>query len=56
MNALAEGLQRALKRKVRIVRPRGKNPGRIEMDYYDDSDLTALAAMLMSPARAAAHA
>jgi|SRR5579885_2541215 len=56
VNALAEGLQRALKRKVRIVRPRGKNPGRIEMDYYDDSDLTALAAMLMSPARAAAHA
>jgi len=56
VNALAEGLQRALKRKVRIVRPRGKNPGRIEMDYYDDNDLTALAAMLMSPARAAAHA
>lgn len=50
--ALAESLQRALKRKVRIVRPRGKAPGRIEIDYYDDRDLTALAQALS--ARAAA--
>ena len=47
LNALAEGLQRALKRKVRIVKRRGKHPGRIELDYYDDNDLTALASMLM---------
>ena len=47
LNALVEGLQRALKRKVRIVKRRGKHPGRIELDYYDDNDLTALASMLM---------
>ena len=47
LNALAEGLQRALKRKVRIVKRRGKHPGRIELDFYDDNDLTALASMLM---------
>jgi ParB family chromosome partitioning protein len=57
LNALAEGLQRALKRKVRIVRRRGRNPGRIELDYYDENDLTALASMLMSQSRGAiAHA
>ena len=47
LNALVEGLQRALKRKVRIIRKRGKSPGRIELDYYDENDLTALAAALM---------
>ncbi len=46
LNALVEELQRALKRKVRVVRRRGKTPGRLELDYYDDNDLTALAAML----------
>ncbi len=46
LNALVESIQRALKRKVRIVRRRGKTPGRIELDYYDENDLTALAAML----------
>lgn len=51
LNALAESLQRALKRKVRIIRPRGKTPGRIEMDYYDDNDLTALAAALTGGVR-----
>ena len=58
LNALAEGLQRALKRKVRIVKRRGKHPGRIELDYYDDNDLTALASMLMGqrPGAATAHA
>jgi len=56
LNALAEGLQRALKRKVRIVKRRGKHPGRIELDYYDDNDLTALASMLMGQRPgAAAH-
>ena len=50
-SALAESLQRALKRKVRIVRRRGKSPGRIEIDYYDDNDLTALADMIAGHAR-----
>jgi ParB family chromosome partitioning protein len=44
--ALAESLQRALKRKVRVLRRRGKSPGRIEIEYYDNNDLTALAAIL----------
>ena len=57
LNALAEGLQRALKRKVRIIKGRGKTPGRIELDYYDDNDLTALASMLMQESRGVgAHA
>jgi ParB family chromosome partitioning protein len=56
LNAVAERLQRALKRKVRIVKRRGKHPGRIELDYYDDNDLTALASMLMGQRPgAAAH-
>lgn len=56
--ALEENLRRALKRKVRIVRARGKAPGRIEIDYYDDRDLTALAELLSArgEARAAAPA
>jgi ParB family transcriptional regulator, chromosome partitioning protein len=50
--AVAEALQRALKRKVRIHRRRGKSPGRIEIEYYDDHDLTALTASLTgAPAR-----
>jgi ParB family chromosome partitioning protein len=57
LTALIETLQRALKRKVRVVRRRGKNPGRIEIDYYDENDLTALAAMLSGASRQlAAHA
>jgi len=45
--ALAESLQRALKRKVRIVRHRGKKPGRVELEYYDDEDLNGLSKMLL---------
>ncbi len=56
LNALAEGLQRALKRKVRIFKRRGRNPGRIEIDYYDDNDLTALAEMILGNSRAAMRA
>ena len=56
LNALAEGLQRALKRKVRIFKRRGRNPGRIEIDYYDDNDLTAVAEMLLGNARASMRA
>ncbi len=50
--ALAEGLQRALKRKVRIFKRRGRSPGRIEIEYYDDNDLTALAELLLGNSRA----
>jgi ParB family transcriptional regulator, chromosome partitioning protein len=56
LQALGESLQRALKRKVRIMRRRGRNPGRIEIDYYDINDLNALAAALIANARASAHA
>jgi len=56
LNALAEGIQRALKRKVRIVRRRGKNPGRIELDYYDENDLTALASALVGQPHASGGA
>jgi ParB family chromosome partitioning protein len=50
--ALAEGMQRGLKRKVRIVRARGRKPGRIEIEFYGIDDLTALAATLGAAARA----
>ena len=56
LNALAEGLQRALKRKVRIFKRRGRSPGRIEIDYYDDNDLTAVAEILLGNARASMRA
>ncbi|HVN28274.1 MAG TPA: ParB/RepB/Spo0J family partition protein [Candidatus Binataceae bacterium] len=57
LNALVDALQRALKRKVRVIRRRGKSPGRVEIDFYDENDLTALAAMLTGATRQiAAHA
>jgi ParB family chromosome partitioning protein len=46
LQALVETLQRALTRKVRIISRRGKTPGRIEIEYYDEQDLTALASTL----------
>ncbi len=49
--ALAESLQRALKRKVRIVRQRGKRPGRIELEFYNDEDLTGLSRTLTAQGR-----
>jgi hypothetical protein len=49
-------LQRALKRKVRIVKRRRRSPGRIEIEYYDDNDLTAVAEMLLGNSRARMHA
>lgn len=49
--ALAEGMQRGLKRKVRIVRARGRKPGRIEIEFYGADDLNALAATLGAAAR-----
>ena len=44
-------MQRGLKRKVRIVRARGRKPGRIEIEFYGIDDLTALAATLGAAAR-----
>jgi ParB family transcriptional regulator, chromosome partitioning protein len=49
--ALAEAMQRGLKRKVRIVRARGRKPGRIEIEFYGVDDLSALAARLGAAAR-----
>jgi ParB family chromosome partitioning protein len=55
--ALIDTMQRALKRKVRVIRRRGKSPGRVEIDFYDENDLTALAATLTGATRQiAAHA
>jgi len=57
LEALINALQHAFKRKVRVIRRRGKSPGRVEIDYYDENDLTALAAMLTGASRQiAAHA
>jgi ParB family chromosome partitioning protein len=56
LNALAEGLQRALKRKVRVFKRRGRSPGRIEIEYYDENDLTAVAEMLLGNSRASMRA
>jgi ParB family chromosome partitioning protein len=53
--ALGETIQRALKRKVRIVRRRGSRPGRIELEYYNDEDLNGLAHALTIASRAASH-
>jgi ParB family transcriptional regulator, chromosome partitioning protein len=49
--ALAEAMQRGLKRKVRIVRARGRKPGRIEIEFYGVDDLSALASTLGGAAR-----
>ncbi len=51
LSALAEAMQRGLKRKVRIVRARGRKPGRIEIEFYGVDDLSALAATLGAAAR-----
>jgi ParB family transcriptional regulator, chromosome partitioning protein len=50
--ALAAAIQRVLKRKVRIVRGRGRTPGRVEIEYYSADDLTSLAAALGVGSRA----
>jgi len=47
LGALAEAIQKALKRKVRMTPRHGKVPGRIELEYYDDDDLTGLSRMLI---------
>jgi ParB family chromosome partitioning protein len=47
LGALADSLQKALKRKVRIAPKHGKAAGRIELEYYDDNDLTEVSRMLI---------
>jgi ParB family chromosome partitioning protein len=47
LKALTESIQRALKRKVQITQRRGRRPGRIELEYYNDDDLTILARTLV---------
>jgi ParB family transcriptional regulator, chromosome partitioning protein len=47
LKALTESIQRALKRKVQITAHRGRRPGRIELEYYSDDDLTILARALV---------
>ncbi len=46
LNTLVEELEQALKRRVRIFSGRGRRPGRIEIEYYSDDDLTALVTLL----------
>jgi hypothetical protein len=50
LKALSESIQRALKRKVEITNRRGRRPGRIELEYYSDDDLTILARTLVQHA------
>jgi len=52
LSAVAEGMQRGLKRKVRVVHARGRKPGRIEIEFYGLDDLNALATALSAAARA----
>jgi len=47
LGAVADSIQKALKRKVRIAPKHGKLPGRIELEYYDDNDLSEVARMLI---------
>jgi ParB family transcriptional regulator, chromosome partitioning protein len=47
VKALTESIQRVLKRKVQITQRRGRRPGRIELEYYSDDDLTILARALV---------
>ncbi|HJU12056.1 MAG TPA: ParB/RepB/Spo0J family partition protein [Candidatus Binataceae bacterium] len=47
LKALSESIQRVLKRKVQITQRRGRRPGRIELEYYSDDDLTILAQTLV---------
>jgi len=47
LKALSESIQRTLKRRVQITPRRGRRPGRIELEYYSDDDLTILARALV---------
>ena len=52
LSALAQSVQRALKRKVLITKGRGRKAGRIELEYYNNDDLSALSRMLIVAGRA----
>jgi ParB family chromosome partitioning protein len=52
LSALAQNVQRALKRKVLITKGRGRKAGRIELEYYNNDDLSALSRMLIVAGRA----
>jgi ParB family transcriptional regulator, chromosome partitioning protein len=52
LSALAQTVQRALKRKVLITKGRGRKPGRIELEYYNNDDLSTLSRMLIVAGRA----
>ena len=53
VRAVTDALQRALKRKVRLVLKRGTRPGRLELEYYNDDDLVGLTRTLTAGVRAA---
>jgi ParB family chromosome partitioning protein len=46
LRALANAIQRVLKRKVLVTPQRGRQPGRIELEFYGDNDLLALVRVL----------
>jgi ParB family chromosome partitioning protein len=52
--AAGEGLQRALKRKVRFVMGRGKLAGRVELEFYNEEYLIGLVRVLGAAARSVA--
>lgn len=52
LGALADQIQKAMRRKVTMVRQHGRAPGRIEIEYYNDADLTTLAQILTLAGRA----
>jgi ParB family chromosome partitioning protein len=47
LQALSDSLREALKRRVRVITKRG-GAGRIEIEFYDDADLTELANWLLA--------
>jgi hypothetical protein len=52
LGALSQSVQRALKRKVLITKARGRKPGRIELEYYNNDDLSMLSQMLIVAGKA----
>jgi ParB family chromosome partitioning protein len=52
LSALAQTVQRAMKRKVLITKGRGRKAGRIELEYYNNDDLSILSRMLIVAGRA----
>ena len=52
LGALADEIQRALRRKVKIARQHGRAPGRIEIEFYNDDDLTTVSQILIVAGKA----